>query len=340
VTGACTYRLANGVTKEGATVIGDSWFGSVKAALSLKKDLKCEFIGNVKTSHPKAYVEEKLKDHPAGSRLVLTAMVDGVELVAIGYKYKRKVLSFVATKGAGATTNGEPYIQRWTDMHGNVMTRPVPRPAVCSNYFANSPRVDNHNQSRQHDLGLEEEWQTQDPWFRLVTTIIGMVVTDAWKLTRHHLAHNHRLSNATIKAFADELAYALLTNELRDRELPLRSIAVRVVRPPLQDISNGTSTTAHRPKSLGRTNGHTKQHRCRWCLVHENKECWTSVICEKCDLSVCSPIGKHGRLCWDLHCTANVEELRRVAKRHRVEYSTTSRTFEAHHPPLRHPIVI
>jgi len=131
VTGACTYRLANGVTKEGATVIGDSWFGSVKAALSLKKDLKCEFIGNVKTSHslcPKAY---SLKDHPVGSRLVMTAMVG-------------------------------------------------------------------------------------------------------------------------------------------------------------------------------------------------KKQSWTSVVCEKCDLPLCSPIGKHGRLCGDLHCNAHVEELRGEAKRHRVDYATTS----------------
>ena len=150
-----------------------------------------EFIGCVKTAHahfPKTYLEKALSPHPAGSRCTLLATVEGVELVAIGYKYnKRKVLLFVATKGAALTLDGEPYIQRWADEHGNVLSRPIPRPAVLSGYFSVSPRVDNHNQSRQrHDLALEEHWQTQCCWFRLHTTMIGINVTDAWKLTRYH----------------------------------------------------------------------------------------------------------------------------------------------------------
>jgi hypothetical protein len=47
-------------------------------------------IGVVKTSHarfPKQYLEDNLKDKKAGSRLVLT-WVEGVDLVAMGYKYK------------------------------------------------------------------------------------------------------------------------------------------------------------------------------------------------------------------------------------------------------------
>ena len=120
-----------------------------------------EIIGCVKTAHahfcPKTYLEKALTPHPAGSRCTLLAPVDGVELAASGYKYnKRKVLLFVATKGAALTLDGEPYIQRWADEHGNVLSRPIPRPAVLSGYFSVSPRVDNHNQSRQHDLALEE----------------------------------------------------------------------------------------------------------------------------------------------------------------------------------------
>jgi hypothetical protein len=38
----------------------------------------------------------------------------------------------------------------------------------------------------QHDLGLEESWVTTDCYFRLVTTLIGLSVTDAWKLADYH----------------------------------------------------------------------------------------------------------------------------------------------------------
>mmetsp|Transcript_30790 Transcript_30790/g.87072 ORF Transcript_30790/g.87072 Transcript_30790/m.87072 type:complete len:291 (-) Transcript_30790:11-883(-) len=288
-----------------------------------------EFIGNVKTSHanyPKAYMEKVLQPLPAGSRLVMKSTVDGVDLMAIGYKYnRRKVLSFVATLGAGVTTDGEPYIQKWADNHGNVLTRPVPRPSIISTYFSNSPRVDNHNQSRQHDLGLEEMWPTKDPWFRLHTTVMGMGVVDAWKLCKHHLHGHHRLVSSTILEFADELSFALLTNGLRDREDPSR---VRVERPnggpPLGDVTNTMPLTAHIIGSRPRVNGRTRQGRCRWCIVKSGRESWTSRYCMKCDLDLCVASNGHSRTCWEEHIEAPKEELRRIAKRHRIATPSTT----------------
>ena len=65
--------------------------------------VKRAFIGSVKTAHslyPKNYIDNVLVPLPAGARIVLEGTVDGVQLLAIGYKYNsRKVLCFVATKG-------------------------------------------------------------------------------------------------------------------------------------------------------------------------------------------------------------------------------------------------
>eukprot|EP00873_Tetraselmis_striata_P016559 jgi/Tetstr1/436823/TSEL_025601.t1 len=62
------------------------------------------FIGVVKTCHglfPKAFLKSHLTSAPAGSRVALSAIVNGVDLMAVGYKYNmRKVLFFVATAGA------------------------------------------------------------------------------------------------------------------------------------------------------------------------------------------------------------------------------------------------
>ena len=188
---------------------------STHTVVSLGKS-KYHYVGALKTASamfPKPYLQGVLQPLPDWARLVMEATVDNVKLVAIGYKYnRRKVLFFVATRGAGLTTPGVPYTQRWADEHGNMCVRDIPRPTIVSDYFDVSNRVDLHNQSRQADLGLEEHWQTQDYWFRLYTTLFGMVVTDCWNAARHHPNKHHRLRQSTIMDFTDELAYALLTN--------------------------------------------------------------------------------------------------------------------------------
>ena len=44
---------------------------------------------------------------------------------------------------------------------------------------------DKHNHARQHELRLEKYWITTDCWFRIITTVIGITVTDCWKAYRH-----------------------------------------------------------------------------------------------------------------------------------------------------------
>jgi len=94
--------------------------------------------------------KKNLKGKIDGSKLVLTTNLEGVDLVAMGYKYnKRKVIHFIATAGAANTFDGDdPYMQRWADEYGNICVRAIPRPALASAYFSKSPRVENHNQSR------------------------------------------------------------------------------------------------------------------------------------------------------------------------------------------------
>ena len=222
-TAACTIRAGEGTTqdKEAISVLmGDAWFGSVKAAVEASKR-NMEAVYQIKSNHglyPKQFVEEALKEAPGGTHIVLEGThPDGPELVAIGYRYNSKVtLCFVMTKNAGLTRKGKPYEMKFTDSHGNVHVRLVDRPSVISNFFEVSNCVDKHNQARQHELALEKKWDTRDPYFRLVTTLIGINVVDTWKLSLHHLLfsrlqlkHNAELS-VTINAFAGILTKQLL----------------------------------------------------------------------------------------------------------------------------------
>jgi hypothetical protein len=282
----------------------------VQTAVALSK-AGYHYVGALKTASacfPKTYLQGVLQPLPAGSKLVLEATYQGVDLLAIGYKYnRRKVLFFVATRGAGTTTPGEPYVQRWADDHGNLCVREISRPAILSEYFAASNAVDLHNQSRQSDLGLEDRWPTKDCWFRLLTTLFGMVVTDCWKAVRHHVGKHHRLQNSTVMNFADELAYALLTNGLSDLDRPSRASE----RLAMADATNlpYNVATAHLPVQYPKAwNGKRPQHRCRFCLVKRGMQSWTTYYCSKCEVPLCAVCNRGGRDCFEAHLLCGPDE--------------------------------
>ena len=86
--------------------LGDSWFGSVKTVANIGKmgQHACMIIKTAHTRLPKKFLEQKMADFPGGTWIVMEgrAEKEEVDLVCVGYKYnKRKVLTFVLTKGAG-----------------------------------------------------------------------------------------------------------------------------------------------------------------------------------------------------------------------------------------------
>eukprot|EP00873_Tetraselmis_striata_P008997 jgi/Tetstr1/429261/TSEL_019179.t1 len=125
------------------------------------------YVGVMKTSHGgylKDYITPILAPMCAGDRLTLTATVDDLDLVAVGYNYnKKRVIHFLATKGAAPTLDGDDpyYKQRWLDEHGNLAYRDIPRPKLCNHFFAAAPKLDNHNHSRQFDLIKLEKSMTK-----------------------------------------------------------------------------------------------------------------------------------------------------------------------------------
>jgi hypothetical protein len=157
---------------------------------------------------------------PGGVHIVLEgAHPNGQQLIALGYRYStKKTLFFVFNAGAGSTRPGEPYEMKFPTEFSNVGVRLVDRPDVVSKYFAQSNCIDKHNHVRQAELALEKCWVTQDPYFRLHTTIVGMNVVDCWKLAGFHGLFEGLPSNQyrreehamPIKKFAGILSYQLI----------------------------------------------------------------------------------------------------------------------------------
>ena len=239
-TAACCCRMAKGTVSSTTeeqqdgkfdTYLGDSWFASVDSAVELKSRFNANFIGVIKTNHsryPKKWLEETMSEWPPGSHLVLEATHRGVVVYACGYKYnKRKVCCFIFSKGSGHTQPGRCYEAKWKDEFGNTMTRDIPRPQVISKYFSNSNIIDIFNQARQFDLRLEKHWVTEDGFFRLVTTLFGIVLTDCWKGYSYHLPMNHRHKGIEIEEFARLLTRDLLHNTYpNDRASEERALTI------------------------------------------------------------------------------------------------------------------
>ena len=136
-----------------------------------------------------------------------------------------QVLCFIGTANAGSTYPGKPYIARFGDSYDNLKEREIPRPDVISKYFDVSDKIDNHNKSRQNDLGLERLWITKNPWFRLSTTFVGIIAVDTWNMIRHHGA-GLAYTEMPVKKFAKCLVYDLWNkpwDNTRSRPLQLTS---------------------------------------------------------------------------------------------------------------------
>jgi Transposase IS4 len=223
-------------------IIADSWFGSVKLAEALKclwwmpdqssdngsnwaidtsrgenptaPDLIAAVITN-SSWFPLNELIKRMRKYPAGSHLVTscTTPVTNIKLKAIGYKWNSKaVRCFVMTENAASTYPlSTPYLARYSDEHGNVLTRKVVRPEVCAIYYKSNNIIDVHNQLRQHSLGLERHWKTPNPWFKEQITIIAMTVIDCQKALKYHVK-DYREHGLPVEEFANYLAYDCINN--------------------------------------------------------------------------------------------------------------------------------
>ena len=198
-------------------LIFDSGWGGIDMVVALAK-IGYAAIVHIKGAHalfPIAQLEENLRGFPGGSHLEMKAEVDGVTLIAVGYKYNSKgTLYFLAPEGAATTLAGTPYITKWPDEDLNVQYREVPRPALPARYYECFMDCDKHNQDRQHELNLESNWPTDDPFFRISCTIDGMTAVDAMLAVRCTSHMSHPVRDLTTKEFIENLAEEMLENKL------------------------------------------------------------------------------------------------------------------------------
>ena len=249
---SCVLRLAQG-TKNcgqkpdnniGNLFYGDSWFASLKTAVAVSDLLKSDFFGVIKNAHryyPKLYIENMMKTWPSGTHVVMETTKNLKKYYAIGYKYSsKKVICFIASEKAGHTLRGAPYKAKWVDVNNTVAMRDIPRPHIVSQFFTHSNQIDKHNHARQDLLAIEDNVITEDGYFRLYCTYLGMTVTDTWKLYRHHLGNKHGNKSISIMDFSNILCKTLLLNDYKGTAYESRPIPTL---PCLDDPTSRQSLT-------------------------------------------------------------------------------------------------
>ena len=226
--------FATSVTASGPeTFVGDSWFTSLPTVLGAS-ELGVKYVGILKvysSRTPKEYIEEVMKDWPAGSHLVLESEIDETKVYCAGYKYcKKKVLTFLFNEGATHSKAGRPYEAKWKREDGSSAVKYVFRPAFASDFFESSNVIDSNNHCRQSILRLEKIWVTRDGYYRIHTTIFGIDVVDTHKTYRHHLSKFHYHKNLGLLEFVAFLAYDLIhSTRTKEALIPNDSFSLQMV---------------------------------------------------------------------------------------------------------------
>ena len=118
--------------------------------------------------------------------------------------------TFVTTAG----NMPEPFLQtrtRWRQVGDEAcpveINVAMPRPVF--EYFEVAGVIDQHNRVRQDSLNLEKSIEVKEWSFRLNSTLLGMVRTDAWHLYKFGRRGRRMMSPHT---FSCQLATALIDN--------------------------------------------------------------------------------------------------------------------------------
>ena len=278
--------------KPGSVVIGDAGFGSVIAAAYLAAKFRVYCTLNVKGAHllfPRVWLEEKMKNHRAGTTLVLQASIEfegvTVKMMAIGYRYSKskKAQFFISTYGS--TAGGTPYSCRYRDPNGTPCIKPVFRPIVLCKYWELSNKIDVFNMVRQGQLRLEKTWVVTNPHTRLITTVFGNIHINSW--------YSRNISTGeqmTQRQFTASTSAALCAGG-EEVEVGGGTVARPAI---LKHEPHLVKVCAKRDaKSVNKYPGLV----CPVCYKLFGKKNRSRIRCMQCNQAFC-----RSRLCWDHHC--------------------------------------
>ena len=308
---------------DGGWVAGDAWFGSIPAIVEVKNRLNVfsTFIVKQNVQYCPLQVIKKIlrtryPKRPAGRHIVMKAKISGVDLFLLAYAWSNTQSSFMISS-CGTTVQHEIcYRTHFCDDFGNVTFKEIPRPSIAHFYFELSPLIDNHNKDRQSVLGLEDCWPTKNPWFRLVTTMIGMSVVDMHRWDRHKRTggrafqwvkdDDEQPDFLKVRSMANLIAKGLHMSTMQYRNTSRKSLPVKRSRRshlmPLERIAAPDG-------SIRRDNGTEYQKTCFICRMYKKKQVNVMWCCTVCKMPLCKIDRGRKFSCLQEHQRAHEDEV-------------------------------
>jgi hypothetical protein len=164
---------------------GDAWFGSVPTCIEVYKRYGAHSTFIVKNNNhlfPMAALNAVLKTRfdlrPAGHWVVFKTLFGDMQVLCLAYAWSQQGVSYFVSSCGKTSPHELKYISNSEDDFGNIYQKEINRPEVAHFLYEYLPLIDEHNKQRQNILNLERCWLTKDPWFCLLTTIVGMYVVD------------------------------------------------------------------------------------------------------------------------------------------------------------------
>jgi hypothetical protein len=130
---------------------------------------------------------------PAGHWVTMKATISNINIIAVAYAWSQKGVSYFVSTCGSTEPSPIKYQSKFEDEWGNTNSRDIDRPKLAHFLYEYAPLIDEHNKQRQSLLALERIWKTKDPWFRLLTTLLGMTTVDMHRIYRYHLLNVKRL---------------------------------------------------------------------------------------------------------------------------------------------------
>ncbi|KAL5502000.1 hypothetical protein EMCRGX_G008685 [Ephydatia muelleri] len=153
-----------------------------------------------------------------GDDITLTTTVDGHNIMAHawGDKVRKCFVSTHSTTIPGRPSNK----RRWREVldedgeeigQSEVLNKTVKRKKVVETYFDAASIIDINNHMRQGGVALETAWQTQSWASRVISTILGIVETDAYLLYKKFHPGGSKISHSD---FTESVAKGLLIRRI------------------------------------------------------------------------------------------------------------------------------
>lgn len=99
-------------------------------------------------------------------------------------------------------------------MFGNLKQQEILRPSVIGNYFSKSNVIDVGNGLHHNELALERHWRTLNPWFRVICTVIGISVIDAYLAAKYQAPSCSGIDNMGVRDWSMHMVYDLWNREV------------------------------------------------------------------------------------------------------------------------------